>query len=82
MSSAHVARMRSATISGSFTICSTVSWPMMPRRCPSITSRIRLSRWSGDLVRNCSAAVSIDCMSDLTLICATASTVTATPCFV
>jgi len=39
MSSAHVDRMRSPTISGSLTICSTVSWPMIPRRCPSITSR-------------------------------------------
>jgi hypothetical protein len=44
MSSAQVPRMRSPTISGCFTISSTVSCPMMPRRCPSITSRIRPSR--------------------------------------
>ena len=49
MSSAQVARMRSPTISGSFTICSTVSWPMMPRRWPSITRRIRPSRCGGAL---------------------------------
>ena len=36
---------------------STVSMPMMPRRCPSITRRIRPSLSSGRLVRNCSAAV-------------------------
>ena len=47
MSSAQVARMRSPTISGSLTICSTVNWPMMPRRWPSITSRIRPSRCCG-----------------------------------
>ena len=41
---AHVDRILSATISGSLTICSTVSWPMMPRRWPSITRRMRLSR--------------------------------------
>ncbi len=41
MSSAQVERMRSPTISGCFTICSTVSCPMMPRRWPSITSRIK-----------------------------------------
>ena len=82
MSSAQVERIRSATISGCLTISSTVSWPMMPRRWPSMTSRIRPSRCGGVLVRNCSAAVSIDSRSDLTLICATASTVTATPCFV
>ena len=57
MSSAQVERMRSPTISGCFTISSTVSWPMMPRRWPSITRRIRPSRSSGGLVRNCSAAV-------------------------
>ena len=79
MSSAQVARMRSPTISGCFTISSTVSWPMMPRRCPSMTRRISPSRSSSLLVRNCSAAVRIDSGSDLTLICATASTVTATP---
>src|SRR6266404_3531866 len=79
MSAAHVERMRSPTISGSFTICSTVSWPMMPRRCPSMTSRIKPSRCSGRLVRNCSAAVRMDTGSDFTLSCATASTVTATP---
>ena len=44
ISSAQVERIRSPTISGSLTICSTVSCPMMPRRCPSITRRIRLSR--------------------------------------
>ena len=44
MSSAQVARMRSPTISGSLTICSTESWPMMPRRWPSITRRMRPSR--------------------------------------
>ena len=57
MSSAHVARMRSPTISGSFTVCSTESCPMMPRRCPSITKRISPSRAASDLVKNCSAAV-------------------------
>ena len=36
----------------------------------------------GVLVRNCSAAVRMDSGSDFTLICATASTVTATPCLV
>jgi hypothetical protein len=82
MSSAQVERMRSATISGCLTISSTVSWPMMPRRWPSITSRIRPSRSWSVLVRNCSAAVRIDSLSDFTLICATASTVTATPCLV
>ena len=82
MSSAQVERMRSPTISGCFTISSTVSWPMMPRRWPSITRRISPSRSSGVLVRNCSAAVRIDSGSDFTLICATASTVTATPCLV
>src|SRR5271154_961533 len=40
------------------------------------------SRSCGVLVRNCSAAVSTDSRSDFTLICATASTVTATPCLV
>ena len=49
MSSAQVERMRSPTISGCFTISSTVSWPMMPRRWPSITRRIRPSRSCGDL---------------------------------
>ena len=49
MSSAQVERMRSPTISGCFTISSTVSWPMMPRRWPSITSRIRPSRSCGGL---------------------------------
>ena len=49
MSSAQVERMRSPTISGSLTICSTVSWPMMPRRWPSITRRIRPSRCCGRL---------------------------------
>ena len=82
MSSMQVERIRSATISGSFTICSTVSCPMMPRRCPSITRRINPSRMSGDFERNCSAAVRIDSLSERTLICATASTVTATPCLV
>src|SRR6266704_36696 len=82
ISSAHVDRMRSPTISGSLTICSTVSCPMIPRRWPSITRRIKASRCSGRLVRNCSAAVRIDSLSFFTLICATASTVTATPCFV
>ena len=82
MSSAQVERMRSPTISGCLTISSTVSWPMMPRRWPSITSRISPSRSCGVLVRNCSAAVWMDSGSDLTLICATASTVTATPCLV
>jgi hypothetical protein len=82
MSSAQVERMRSATISGCFTISSTVSWPMMPRRWPSITSRIRPSRCGGVLVRNCSAAVRMDSGSDFTLIWATASTITATPCLV
>ena len=52
--------MRSETISGCLTISSTVSWPMMPRRWPSITSRIRPSRSWSVLVRNCSAAVKID----------------------
>ncbi len=80
MSSAQVERIRSPTISGCLTISSTVNCPMMPRRCPSITSRISPSRSSGGLVRNCSAAVRIDSGSDFTLICATASTVTATPC--
>ena len=75
-------RMRSETISGCFTISSTVSWPMMPRRWPSITRRIKPWRSSSVLVRNCSDAVKIDSVSDFTLICATASTVTATPCFV
>ena len=32
MSAATFERMRSATISGSLTICSTVNWPTMPRR--------------------------------------------------
>src|SRR3984957_4543408 len=82
MSAAQVPRMRSETISGCFTISSTVSWPMMPRRWPSITNRIRPSRSWSLLVRNCSAAVKTDSRSDFTLICATASTVTATPCFV
>ena len=36
----------------------------------------------GALVRNCSAAVRMDTGSDFTFICATASTVTATPCWV
>ena len=40
MSSAEVARMRSATISGCLTISSTASWPTIPRRWPSMTSRI------------------------------------------
>src|SRR6266478_6227961 len=72
-----VERMRSPTISGSLTICSTVSWPIMPRRWPSMTRRIRDSRCSGRLLKNCSAAVRMDSLSDFTLICATASTVTA-----
>src|SRR6266705_3539841 len=42
MSSAQVERMRSPTISGSLTICSTVSCPMIPRRWPSITRRIKV----------------------------------------
>src|SRR5579883_1725794 len=79
MSSAHVERMRPPTISGCLTISSTVSWPIMPRRWPSMTSRMRPSRSAGGLVRNCSDAVRIDSGSDFTLIWATASTVTATP---
>ena len=45
-SSAQVPRIRSPTISGSLTICSTVNCPMMPRRWPSITRRISPSRCS------------------------------------
>ena len=81
-SSAHVLRMLWLIVSGSFTIDSTVSWPTMPRRCPSMTRRISPSRSSGLLLRNCSAAVRMLSWSDLTLIWATASTVTATPCLV
>ena len=50
-------RMRSPTISGCLTISSTVSCPMMPRRCPSSTRRINPSRSCGVFVRNCSEAV-------------------------
>ena len=49
-SSAQVFRMLWLIVSGSLTIDSTVSWPTMPRRCPSITSRIRPSRSAGVLV--------------------------------
>src|SRR5579863_6490489 len=50
ISSAQVERMRSETISGCFTISSTVSWPMMPRRWPhhqadeTLTLLVRLSQ--------------------------------------
>src|ERR1022692_3734514 len=81
MSSAQVERIRSATISGCFTISSTVSCPMMPRRWPSITSRIKASRSCGGLVRNCSDAVNTDSGSDFTLICATESVLTASEQF-
>ena len=81
-SSATVSRTRPATISGSLTICSTVSRPTIPRRWPSITSRIRASLSVRGLVRNCSAAVRMLSGSERTLICATASTLTATPCAV
>ena len=57
MSSADVARILSATISGCFTISSTVSWPTMPRKWPSITSQISPSRSTAFFVSNCSAAV-------------------------
>ena len=82
MSSATFSRIRPATISGCLTISSTVNWPTMPRRWPSIESRIRFSRSAGVLRRNCSAAVRMLSGSDLTLIWATASTFTATPCWV
>src|SRR5580693_2848630 len=55
---------------------------MIPPTSPSTPSRITASRSSSLLVRNCSPAVSTDSRSDFTLICATASTVTATPCLV
>ena len=55
---------------------------MMPRRWPSITSRISASRSTGALLRNCSAAVRMLSGSERTLSCATASTRTATPCAV
>src|SRR6058998_402763 len=66
-------------IIGQLTVEEIVKQPEMVGRCPSITRRISPSRSSSLLVRNCSAAVRIDSGSDLTLICATASTVTATP---
>ncbi len=67
------------TFSGSLTSSSTVSWPTMPRRWPSITRRIKPSRSCWLLLRNCSAAVFTLSSSERTLICVTASTFTATP---
>ena len=51
MSPATFSRIRPATISGCLTISSTVNWPTMPRRWPSIESRIRFSRSAGGLAQ-------------------------------
>ena len=68
-----------AWVTTAYLLSSTVMVPRMARKWPSKVCIATPLISSVVLLRNCSAAVAMEMSSPFTLICATASTVTATP---